>query len=332
MGNERSAHHVRSHRCCRSAFRAKYRACSSRRPVTHTPKDATESGSDDRGRPGDGATTDALLSNGRYSVALRANGRRLEPVRRCRLSRWRDNALRDAYGTFFYLRRDERSAPCFDHRTSRAGRRTLRIPARRFTSTGCISTRNGPICAPAARYGSARRTDVELRRIELWSQSSKPIRIELMSMFEVSLTDARADEMHPAFANLFVTADWDAKGRALFFARNPRVEAEEEASTPCISSRQSDDMISVRAQTDRAAWSGRNREPSQPLAHIRWARNRGRPLHRTGSDCIAVDADARAGVRFRIRHHRHGRGDVARLRGSRWSIVISNRWSSTGPR
>ena len=27
-------------------------------------------------------------------------------------------------------------------------------------------------------------------------------------------------------------------------------------------------MISVRAQTDRAAWSGRNREPSQPLAHI----------------------------------------------------------------
>ncbi len=109
--------------------------------------------------------------------------------------------------------------------------------------------------------------DVELRRIELWSQSSQPIRVELISMFEVSLTDARADEMHPVFANLFVTADWDAKGRALFFARNPRLEAEEGLHAVHFIA-QSDDMISVRAQTDRAAWSGRNREPSQPLAHI----------------------------------------------------------------
>ena len=46
-------------------------------------------------------------------------------------------------------------------------------------------------------------------------------------MFEVSLAEARADEMHPAFANLFVCADWDAQEQALYFARKPRLVTEE---------------------------------------------------------------------------------------------------------
>jgi cyclic beta-1,2-glucan synthetase len=45
-----------------------------------------------------------LLSNGRYSVALRANGAGTAAGAQLGITRWRDDALRDACGSFFYLR------------------------------------------------------------------------------------------------------------------------------------------------------------------------------------------------------------------------------------
>ncbi|RYY93590.1 MAG: hypothetical protein EOO24_26475, partial [Comamonadaceae bacterium] len=45
-----------------------------------------------------------LLSNGRYTVAVRANGASVSRWRAFNVSRWRDDPLRDAYGTFVYVR------------------------------------------------------------------------------------------------------------------------------------------------------------------------------------------------------------------------------------
>ena len=44
-----------------------------------------------------------------------------------------------------------------------------------------------------------------------------------MSAFEVTLADPRADEAHPAFSNLFVSAEWQAQHQAIVFARKPRL-------------------------------------------------------------------------------------------------------------
>lgn len=52
-----------------------------------------------------------LLSNGRYSVTLRANGAGWSRFGDADVTRWRDDALRDGYGTFFYLRRTPGSVP-----------------------------------------------------------------------------------------------------------------------------------------------------------------------------------------------------------------------------
>ncbi len=46
-----------------------------------------------------------LLSNGRYSVALRANGAGRSRFGSSDITRWRDDALRDAHGSFFCVRR-----------------------------------------------------------------------------------------------------------------------------------------------------------------------------------------------------------------------------------
>jgi cyclic beta-1,2-glucan synthetase len=56
-----------------------------------------------------------LLSNGRYSVTLRANGAGLsrwsQHHMRHNISRWRDDLLRDQYGTFIYVRPDGAASP-----------------------------------------------------------------------------------------------------------------------------------------------------------------------------------------------------------------------------
>ncbi len=51
-----------------------------------------------------------LLSNGRYTVALRANGAGVSRWRASNVSRWRDDPLRDGYGTFFYCARHRQPA------------------------------------------------------------------------------------------------------------------------------------------------------------------------------------------------------------------------------
>ena len=47
-----------------------------------------------------------VLSNGRYSVTLRANGAGESRLGIAGISRSRDDALRDALGSFLYLRWD----------------------------------------------------------------------------------------------------------------------------------------------------------------------------------------------------------------------------------
>src|SRR5262249_2564557 len=128
--------------------------------------------------------------------------------------------------------------------------------------------------------------DVELRRIEIWSTSSKPIVLDLMSMFEVTLTDARADEMHPVFQNMFVKAEWDAEGRALYFDRIRRVASKSQLHALHFIAQSDSQIGTVRAQTDRAEWLGRNREPSQPLGNF--GQRAGTGPRATGLDPIAA--------------------------------------------
>ena len=52
-----------------------------------------------------------LLSNGRYTVTLRPGGAGWSRHGQTGITRWRDDALRDAHGSFLYLRRDAALPP-----------------------------------------------------------------------------------------------------------------------------------------------------------------------------------------------------------------------------
>lgn len=218
-------------------------------------------------RPGQhGVEPTHVLSNGRYSVALRPNGAGTSRWGRIGIYRGRDDALRDAYGSFFYLRRiGEALLASITHH-----------PARDVAATYKCVYHADRVCFEAAwpdleahmTVWVSPEDDVEFRRIELRNLSDQFIDLELISAFEVTLADPLADEAHPAFSNLFISAEWQNEHEALIFERKPRLSAEQRLCAAHFLTESDSNVIGIRAQTDRQKWLGRNHQADQPVAQL----------------------------------------------------------------
>ena len=215
-----------------------------------------------------------VLSNGRYSVSLRANGAGWSRWGQTGITRTRDDALRDAQGSFFYLRwpdgdRDAQAAHVAPALFS-ITQHPAPDPAANYRSVFHADR----VCFDAAWPGVQAHTtvwvspedDIEFRQVELRNLGDRALDIELISAFDVTLADPRADEAHPAFSNLFVRAEWQAEQQALLFERTPRLATERGLQAAHFLADTDPQVVSVRVQTDRQRWLGRNHSTHQPLA------------------------------------------------------------------
>ena len=241
-----------------------------------------------------------LLSNGRYSVALRANGAGFSRFGQADITRWRDDALRDAYGSFIYLRRPGQAAAVSitqhpapdDHAHYAAHFHADRV---------CLEA-TWPDLRSRCTVWVSPEDDIELRRVELWNTSSRPITLELLSAWEACLSEARADEMHPAFANLFVSADWDPHDQALYLARKPRRDGESGLHAVHFVAQGDVAMSAVRAAADRARWLGRLRQAWQPLAAFKG--------NETAAGACTTGLDPVAALSMRLTLPAHGTAQI----------------------
>ena len=243
--------------------------------------------------PGDSALPPThMLSNGRYSVTLRANGAGQSRRLGVGINRWRDDALRDGLGSFFYVRRKAGDGSATSLATSLASitQHPAPDPEAQYTSIFhtdrvCFDAAWPDLRAHATVWVSP-EDDIEFRRVELHNLTDEAIEVELISAFEVTLADQRADEAHPAFSNFFVSAEWRPHSKALVFERRPRLEheralqmahflAESDATESTAASSSTSVAVPNAAitqlwvETDRAHWQGRNRSASQPLGLLR---------------------------------------------------------------
>ena len=205
-----------------------------------------------------------LLTNGRYAVALRANGAGFSRRGPASISRWRDDGLRDAFGSFMYLRWD-RQPHAVSLTQHPAPDRAAHYQGTFFADRVSLRASWPEIEAETTVWVSP-EDDIEFRRVELRNCGERTLDLELMSAFEVSLADARADESHPAFQNLFVTAEWRAAHQALVFERKPRLATEQGLMAAHFIAEPVESQRSIRLQVDRRRWLGRNRDASDPLA------------------------------------------------------------------
>ena len=143
-----------------------------------------------------------LLSNGRYHVVVTSAGGGYTRWHDLAVTRWQEDATRDHWGTFVYVR-DLATGEFF----STAYQPTLQVtegyeaiftPARaEFRQRQAGLEIHTEICVSP-------EDDVELRRVKITNRTATERVIELTSYAEVVLATAAADAAHPAFSNLFV--------------------------------------------------------------------------------------------------------------------------------
>jgi len=146
-----------------------------------------------------------LLSNGRYHAMITNAGGGYSRWKDIAVTRWREDATRDNWGTFCYLRD---------------------VANGEFWSSTCQPTRH-PSAAYKANFSEAcaafhcyeqgmdvlteiavsPEDDVEVRRIGITNRSGARKVVDLTSYAEVVLAWAAADAAHPAFSNLFVQTE-----------------------------------------------------------------------------------------------------------------------------
>ena len=167
----------------------------------------------------------ALLSNGRYSVMVTASGAGYSTWRGRDVTRWREDATRDCWGQFCYVR------DLTDGNIWSVGLQPLgpadgehqyefqadRAEFRR--RDGDVETRWAVCVSPYA--------DAEVRAVTLVNHGGRPREVELTSFAEVCLNHRRADQAHPAFAKLFLETEFDPGGGSLLARRRPRSASED---------------------------------------------------------------------------------------------------------
>jgi cellobiose phosphorylase len=206
----------------------------------------------------------ALLSNGSYGVMITSAGAGYSTWRDLDVTRWREDATRDCWGQFCYVRdrsndslwstglqpmRQAADEAAFDFHADRAEFRR---------HDGDVETRWAVCVVPNA--------DAEVRAVTLVNHGRSHRELELTSYAEVCLNRRRADQAHPAFAKLFLETTFDAQSGALLARRRPRSADEQpvwaiHTLAPTVSPTEA-----IEYETDRMRFLGRGRTPANPAA------------------------------------------------------------------
>jgi cyclic beta-1,2-glucan synthetase len=135
--------------------------------------------------------------------------------------------------------------------------------------------------------------DTELRNITLHNSGERTRTLELVSYFEPVLSNPKADEAHPAFANLFVESRWEPSWRALLLSRKPRLHGDAVVAAAHFLASADANVLSIDCMTDRRAFIGRNRTLANPALDAQ-------PLTANGKQVNGLDPIACLRVRLSI--------------------------------
>ena len=205
-----------------------------------------------------------LLSNGRYHVVVSSAGGGYSRWRDLAVTRWREDATRDCWGTFIYLR-DVASGEFWSAAHQPCRRATKRYEAI-FTQARAEFRQHHGGLEVHTEISVSPEDDVELRRLTLTNHSHARRVIELTSYAEVVLALPAADASHPAFSNLFVQTEFSRPRPAVLCTRRPRSEGEKPPWFLNFMVGQGGEQGEVSCETDRGRFIGRGRTLADPAA------------------------------------------------------------------
>jgi cyclic beta-1,2-glucan glucanotransferase len=207
-----------------------------------------------------------LLSNGNYTVMITTAGGGYSRCGAVAVTRWREDATRDHWGSFIYVR-DVRSGAVWS-----TGHQP--IPAKATNYEVAFSEdkadfwrRDSGIVTHMEVIVSA-EDNAELRRVTIANFSSRPREIELTSYAEVVLAPQASDVAHPAFSNLFVETEFQSRYNALFARRRPRSAEDPPTWGMHVLASSSETVGGIQFDTDRSRFLGRGHAPSDAISIV----------------------------------------------------------------
>ena len=205
-----------------------------------------------------------LLSNGSYHVMATHAGGGYSRWRDLAVTRWREDASSDGWGTFIYLR---------DRDTGRYWSTAYQPTLRRadhyeaiFVQGRAEYRRRDQGIEAHTEISVSPEDDVEIRRVTLSNHSSRTRQIEVTSYAEVVLASLNADLAHRTFSNLFVQTEILPGRQAILCTRRRRTPGEQ---VPWMFHLLAAPGVVAGAQsyeTDRARFIGRGRTAANPAA------------------------------------------------------------------
>src|SRR3546814_281993 len=143
----------------------------------------------------DGAPITHLLSNGRYAVMLTAAGAGYSRWRDIAVTRWREDATRDDWGSFIFLR-DTQSGNVWSAGAQPVGSDADYDEVVFAEDHAEFIRRDGTLTTTMDVLVSG-EDDGEVRRVSLTNSGRGPREIELTSYAEVALAMPATDNAHP---------------------------------------------------------------------------------------------------------------------------------------
>ncbi len=215
-----------------------------------------------------------LLSNGRYAVMLTTSGSGYSRWRDIAVTRWREDATLDCWGSYIFLR-DMQTGVVWSAGYQPSGVDADDYEASFTEERAEISRRDGDWNTTLDLVVSS-EDDAEMRRISVTNMGTSARDLQVTSYAELSLVPQAADVAHPAFAKLFVQTEFVPEVGAVLATRRRRSDEEATVWVAQVVVVEGDTVGPLQYETDRARFLGRGHHVRTAVSMID-----GRPLSNT---------------------------------------------------
>ncbi|MGD8874102.1 MAG: glucoamylase family protein, partial [Gammaproteobacteria bacterium] len=204
-----------------------------------------------------------LLSNGSYHVMATHAGGGYSRWRELAVTRWREDATADCWGTFIYLR--DRDTGDYWSSAYQPTLRKADYYEAIFVQARAEYRRRDQAIEAHTEISVSPEDDVEIRRVTLTNLSARTRHIEVTSYAEVVLAPLNADLAHRCFSNLFVQTEILSDRHAILCTRRPRTPGEQVPWMFHLLAAPDAVATETSYETDRARFIGRGRTAANPL-------------------------------------------------------------------
>jgi len=232
-----------------------------------------------------------LLSNGRYAVMLTVAGSGYSRWRDIAVTRWREDATRDCWGSYIFLR-DSQTGQIWSAGYQPSGVEADAYEAC-FWEDHAEIIRHDRALTTTLEVVVSPEDDAEVRRVSLTNLGARAREIQVTSYAELCLAPQAADEAHPAFSNLFVQTEFMPAVGALLATRRTQSDKETPVWAAHVVVVEGETVGDLEFESDRARFLGRGRHLRHPVAMLD-----GRPLSNTFGSVLDPVLSLRRTVRI----------------------------------